>query len=168
MLYICVKFHQNIWNGFQLIEWTWVHSRNGYFQYLLCSKDHNSKSRLTRVMVFMFYTLSHSTSHLWDVSLKYLEQFSTYSGHKYTVEMAMFNVQRSMAPKVCKPELRFMCSACRLIVLYICVKFRENISNGFQFTERTWVHGRNGYVQCSKGNNFKTKQTRSCVLHIIS
>ena len=30
MLYVCVKFGKNI------IEWTQVHSRNGYFQYLLC------------------------------------------------------------------------------------------------------------------------------------
>ena len=35
MLYICVKFHQNICNGFQLIERKREHSRNGYFQYLL-------------------------------------------------------------------------------------------------------------------------------------
>ena len=40
-----------------------------------------------------------------------------------------------------------MCSARRLIVLYINVKFRENISNCFQLTKRTRVHGRNGYVQ---------------------
>ena len=40
-----------------------------------------------------------------------------------------------------------MCSACHLIVLYICVNFRENISKGFQLTEQTQVHGRNGYVQ---------------------
>ena len=51
MLYICVKFHQNIWNGFQLTERTCVHTGNGYFQYILCSKG-NSKSRLTRVTVF--------------------------------------------------------------------------------------------------------------------
>ena len=43
------------------------------------------------------------------------------------VEMAMFNVQKAITPKVGKPELRFLCSACRLIVLYICVKFGENI-----------------------------------------
>ena len=52
MLYICVKFHQNIWNGFQLPQRTRIHSRNGYFQNLLCSKGRNSKSRLTRVTVF--------------------------------------------------------------------------------------------------------------------
>ena len=79
----------------------------------------------------------------------------------------MFNVQRVITPKVGKPELRFMCSAHRLIVLYICVKFPANISNGFQLTERTRVYGRNGYVQCSKGNNSKSRQTRVTV-HVFS
>ena len=43
------------------------------------------------------------------------------------VEMAMFNVQRTITPKVDNPELWFMCSAHSLIVVYICVKFCENI-----------------------------------------
>ena len=34
-------------------------------------------------------------------------------------EMAMFNIQRAITPKVGKPGLRFMCSECRLLVLYI-------------------------------------------------
>ena len=41
----------------------------------------------------------------------------------------------------------FMCFAWRLIVLCICVKFRENISNGFQLRERTRVHMLNIYVK---------------------
>ena len=45
------------------------------------------------------------------------------------VEMAMFSVQRVITPKVGKPELQFMYSAHLLIMLYICVKFHENISN---------------------------------------
>ena len=49
--------------------------------------------------------------------------FNLQSGHEYLVEMAMFNVQRAINPKVGKPELRFMCSARRFVVLYICVKF---------------------------------------------
>ena len=53
------------------------------------------------------------------------------------VEMTMFNVQRAITTKVGKPELRFMCSVRLLIVLYIYVKFPENISNSFQLTERT-------------------------------
>ena len=59
----------------------------------------------------------------------------------------MFNVQRAKTPKVGKSELQFMCSALRLIMLYICVKFCENITNGIRVMERTQVHGRNGYVK---------------------
>ena len=70
-LHICVKFRENITNGFRVMERTRVHCRNGYVQ---CSNGNNSKSS--------------------------------------------------------KPELRFMCSIHRFMVLYICVKFRENISNG--------------------------------------
>ena len=33
------------------------------------------------------------------------------------------------------------------MVLYICEKFHHNILIGFQLTEWTQVHGRNGYVQ---------------------
>ena len=47
------------------------------------------------------------------------------------------NTQRAITPKVGKPELRFMCSARRLIVFNICVKFHENISSGYQVKEWT-------------------------------
>ena len=75
---MCVKFHQNISNSFQLIEQTLVDGRNGYFQYLQCLKGCNSKSRVTRVMVLIFCTSSHSALHLWESSWKYLKRFSTY------------------------------------------------------------------------------------------
>ena len=35
-------------------------------------------------------------------------------------------------------------------MLYICVKFHNHISIGFQLTDQTGVHGRNGYVQCQR------------------
>ena len=54
------------------------------------------------------------------------------SGHETTV-----NTQRAITPKVGKPELRFMCSACCLMVFNICVKFHENMSSGFKVMERT-------------------------------
>ena len=62
VLYICVRFHENISNDFQLAACTQVHGGNGY-------------------------------------------------------------VRRPITPKVGKPELRFMCSARHLMVLYICLKF---------------------------------------------
>ena len=55
------------------------------------------------------------------------------------MEMAIFNVQRAITPNVGRPELWFMCSACCLMVLYICVKFSENIANGISILEQTQV-----------------------------
>ena len=78
----------------------------------------------------------------------------------------MFNVQRAITPKVSKSELRFMNSARRLMVLYICVKFCENIKNGIRLMERTRVHGRNGYVQFLKSNNSVRRQTR-VTIHVV-
>ena len=57
VIYNCVKICENI-------ECAQVHSRNDYFQYLLCSKGRNYKSVLTRVMDFVFCMLSHSALHL--------------------------------------------------------------------------------------------------------
>ena len=46
-----------------------------------------------------------------------------------------FQFQRAITQKIPNPELRFLRSARRLMLLYICVKFHENISNGFGVTE---------------------------------
>ena len=53
------------------------------------------------------------------------------------VEIAIFNNQRAIILKVGKQELRFMCSARRLIIFNICVKFHENMSSSFKVMERT-------------------------------
>ena len=47
------------------------------------------------------------------------------------------NTQRAITPKVGKPELRFMCSARRLMAFNVCVKFHENISSSFKVMELT-------------------------------
>ena len=60
-----------------------------------------------------------------------------WSGHEYMVEMAMFNVQTIIALEAGQPELRFMYSAHCLMVLYIGVKFSENISNNIRVMEQT-------------------------------
>ena len=73
--------------------------------------------------------------------------FILQSGHEYMVKIAMFNTQRAITPKVGKPELWFMCFALLLMVLYICVKFCENIKNSIRVMERTRIHGRNGYAE---------------------
>ena len=53
------------------------------------------------------------------------------------VEMAILNIQRAITLKVGKQELRFMCSACRLMVFNICRKLHENMSSSFKVMEQT-------------------------------
>ena len=51
--------------------------------------------------------------------------------------MKIVYTQRAITPKVEKTELRFMCSARRLMVFNVFVKFHENLSSGFKIMERT-------------------------------
>ena len=81
------------------------------------------------------------------------------SGHEFMVEMAIFNVQRAITPKLCNPELRFLCYARSLVLLNICVKFHER--SGFEVTELTWVCVKIAIFQCLKGNNSEKNAMQS-------
>ena len=136
-LYICVKFHQNIWNGFQLTERTQVHRRkkrlfsiSTMFKGLQLHKQVNQRYVFCALHV-VSWCLSFVRSFIKISGIKISGTvFKLYlqSRHKYMIEMAMFNVQRAITPNKGKPELLFISSACCLEVLYICVKFPENIS----------------------------------------
>ena len=71
MLYISMKFHENILNSFHVIEWT----RNYYCP---ISKGTNSKNVLTKVVVLVLCTLPDDALYIYLVSSKYLEWFSSY------------------------------------------------------------------------------------------
>ena len=52
---------------------------------------------------------------------------------------------------------------------YFCKVFMKLSETSFQVTEPTQVYDWNHYLQCSKGSNCKSRQTRvygSCVLHV--
>ena len=73
---------------------------------------------------------------VFDVCVKFHENMS--SGFKVMERTRIIvNTQRAITQKVEKPELRFMCSARRLMVFKVCVKFHENMSSGFKVMERT-------------------------------
>ena len=77
------------------------------------------------------------------------------SRHEYMVEMAIFNVQRAITPKVGNQELCFMSSA----LLYIHVKFHENISKtvfNSQSGHKYMVEMAIFYVQ--RGNNSHSRK----------
>ena len=53
------------------------------------------------------------------------------------MKITIVEFQSGMTPKMYRQELLFLCSARHLMILYISVKFHENILYGFQFIERT-------------------------------
>ena len=60
VLYICVKFCENITNGIRVIERTRVHERNVYVQKA-------SVSRQTRITIHVCCTSSHGALHWCEV-----------------------------------------------------------------------------------------------------
>ena len=73
---------------------------------------------------------------VFNVCVKFHENVS--SGFKVMEwTRKIVNTKRAITPKVDKPELRFMCSACRLMVFNVLVKFHENMSSGLKVMERT-------------------------------
>ena len=80
------------------------------------------------------------------------------------VEMAIFNIQRAITVKVGKQELRFMCSACHLIV----VTFVSSFMKICQEVLKLWRRHKN--CKHTKVNNSKSRKNQdygSCVLHIV-
>ena len=60
------------------------------------------------------------------------------------------NVQRAITPKAGNSELPFLCSVNCIMVIYICIKFQENIVFKLQGTQ---IYYRNHYFQSLKGHN---------------
>ena len=76
-----------------------------------------------RLMLFKVYVKFHENM---SSSFKVMER-----------TRKIVNTQREITPKVENPELRFICSARRLMVFNVCVKFHENMSSCFKVMERT-------------------------------
>ena len=73
---------------------------------------------------------------VFNICMKFHENMS--SGLKVMERTRkLLTHKREITPKVDKLELPFMCSACRLMVINVCVKFHENMSRGLKVMERT-------------------------------
>ena len=66
-----------------------------------------------------------------------LNGFKVKSRHDFVTETGTYKVQRDVTQKVSKQELWFLHSACHLMLVNICMKFHEDILNGFKVIERT-------------------------------
>ena len=120
---VCVKFHENMSSGFKIMERT---------QKFLHRKSNNSESMKTRVTVIC----SAGRLMVFNVCVKFHENMS--SGFKIMERTRkLLTHKRAKTPKEGKSELPFMCSACRLMVFKVFVKFHENMSRGFKIMEGT-------------------------------
>ena len=74
---------------------------------------------------------------VFNVCVKFHENMSTDFKVMERTRKLLTDTKRAITPKVENPELRFICSARRLMVFNVCVKFHENMSSGFKVIERT-------------------------------
>ena len=121
---VCVKFHENMSSGFKVMERT--------------RKIVNTQRAITPKVgkSELWFMCSARRLMVFNVCVKFHENMS--SGFKDMERTRkIVNTQRAITQKVGKPELRFMCSARRLMVFNVCVKFHENMSSGFKVMERT-------------------------------
>ena len=82
-----------------------------------------------------------------------LNRFKVIERTRLCQETATQKVQRDVTKKVSLQELWFLRSAYRLMLVNICMKFHEDILNGFKVTEPTRLCLRNCYLQSSKKHN---------------
>ena len=89
-----------------------------------------------------------------------LSSFKGTEQTRFCQETATSKVQRDVTQKISLQELRFLRSACRLMLVNICMKFHVGTFNDFKVTERTRFCFRNCYLHSSMGHNSKSINTR--------
>ena len=149
VLYNCMKFHLNSFNGCQLTEQTRNSSAND--QREITPKI--SKAEL------WFLCMTYPLIVLYNCMKFHLNSFNGCQLTEQTRNSSA-NDQREITPKISKAELWFLCMTHCPIEFYKCMKFQPNSLNSVQLTERT----RNCIYLCYKGDNLKNILARVMVL----
>ena len=113
VLYNCMKFHLNSFNGCQLTEWT----RNS-----IANDQREITPKISKAEL-RFLSITHRLIVLYNCMKFHLNNFN---GCQFTEQTrnSIANDQRERTPKISKAELWFLCMTRRLNVLNICMKFR--------------------------------------------
>ena len=136
---ICLKFHEYTWTVLKL--------QSGR-DFVLETATYKVQRGIPQKVSIqeLWFLRSARCLMLVNICLKFHE--GTLSGF-WVIERTRpyrkiyyFQFQRAITPKIRNPELWFLRFARRLMLLYICIKFHENISNGFGVTERTRFYDR--------------------------
>ena len=126
VLYNCMKFRLNSFNGCQVTERT----RNSI------ANDHREITPKIYKAELWFLCMTHRLTVLYNC-MKF--RFNSFNGCKVTewTRNSIANDQREITPKISKADLCFLCMTHCLIVRYKCMKFQPNSFNSVQLTERT-------------------------------
>ena len=149
VLYNCMKFCLNSFNGCQLTERT----RNSF------ANDQREITPKISKAELWFLCMTHRLIVLYNCMIVHLNSFNGCQLTEQT-RNSIANDQREITQKISKAELWFLCMTHCLILLYKCMKFQPNSFNSVQLTERT----RNCIYLCYKGNNLKNIHARVMVL----
>ena len=88
-------------------------------------------------LTYRKFTHTNCSSSLLYFSIKFHENILNGFQAMEDMKSTIVEFQRGITPKVYRQELLFLCSAHLLTMLYISMKFQENILNDFQVIERT-------------------------------
>ena len=149
VLYNCMKFHLNSFNGCQLTE----RAPNS-----IVNDQREITAKISKAGLW-FLCMPHRLIVLYNC-MKF--QFNSFNGCQLRerTRNSIANTQREITPKISKAELWFLCMTRCLIVCYKCMKFQPNSFNSVQLTERT----RNCIYLHYKGDNLKYIYARVIVL----
>ena len=131
MLYISTKFCEIISNGIKIIERT-------RFLYWKLQRGIIPQKNVGGVTVVNLCTSSGHALYFYQVLWNYLERYQSYRAD--TISVLKISKGNNSAKNV--GGVTILISARRLIMLYICAKFREIISNGIKVMERTRMMNR--------------------------
>lgn len=84
-------------------------------------------------MAFILCPLSDDAIYFYKVSWKYLGGLLSHRAETNHI----LKITKGHNPLEMSIKLWFLLSACCLMILYISLKFRENIFNGFRVMKRT-------------------------------
>ena len=140
MLYNCMKFHLNSFNGCQLTD----RIRNS-----IANDQREITPKISKAELW-FLCMTHRLIVLYNC-MKF--HYNSLNGCQVTerTQNSIANDHREITPKILKADVWFLCMTYCLIVHYKCMKFQPNGFNSVQLTKRT----RNCIYLHNKGDNMK-------------
>ena len=127
-------FYQVLWNYLERYQSYWADT----ISILKITKGNNSTKNVGGVTVVDLCTSSGHALYFYQVLWNYLERYQSYRAD--TISIPKILKGNNSAKNVGGVTVVNLCN--RLIVLYICAKFREIISNGIKVMDRTRMFNR--------------------------